>query len=521
MGIILLVIVLFFAVIEALIGVNRGVVYSTIRIVFLGLGTLIAAILAKHVAISMLMNMAITKGANGSNLSEVASNLLGNAGLGYIAETIGVPAAAWTLSAVIPFVFSVLFILFKMLTLIIFIIAEKLLDKTQIKNLSKSFDVPSKMFGGVLGGLIGITSCAIVASPVSGLVKTIDDTGAANSVLHMMDVISNQQATAYLEESSVYQISSKLDDVAFHCLEAETVYAASEFVEPDAVEKLYDSMLMTPVTYVCRYTGAEAISYAIYENISDVSPADVGGENVATESYNFPELVSEIAGVAQKLDDAVSNSSMDEVSNKDKLLAAQELADYVLDTSILADEDKLAILNASSDKISESLGKMMGMDSELSILAKYDSFDELKSEIEGIFAVMHIVVDIESASDGSLQIDVEKLLADKALLASYIDSLMKLSNGSEMICDFINKMTLELTGGQINNIVSKNSIQAVSADDIAETVMRLAELSEYAGKESLSEEDVEQLQEKLLSLKNNRVLQPNVCENVEKWLGLK
>lgn len=524
-GSILLIAVLVCALIEILIGVKRGIAFTGVRIVLWALGTLVAVLVSKKLATAIVLKLVAAYGYSGASISEITVGALSDAGLGNFAQMLGVPVAGLALSAVVPFVFAVLFILMKLLTWIVFLIIKAVIKKSKAAKYFTERPVWSKIAGGVVGGVAAVIACAIIASPVSGLVKTIDDSGAVDSIFHLAEMVTEDTDTLKnLAEQSAIAMAVELEKKGLIALDGAVPVYADAAVAPVAYEELnledlralYDSLVKSPAAYICRYTGGEGIAMAIYRNSSTISTADVGADDYREMNYNFPDTVAGFLGISNKIDDTATLIHDGAGFCPEVVNSVEEVIFYVLDTDLITSDDKLYMLNSSVTGIQNGINELFGLGEQVEFVKAYDSFDDFKQDIDNVFTIARVVSDVEWTNGGSIaDIDVNRLLTDVELMKDFIHTTLKLSVGADIIAAVVNAKVSELTDGALTKAVSAESILAAGEENVVLTFTAVFDLNKYMGRRNLSDEEFDEVVEKAALIEEYGVVLPEAVETVK------
>ncbi|MCQ2495897.1 MAG: hypothetical protein MJ131_04825 [Lachnospiraceae bacterium] len=131
-SIILLLTMLAVVLIDVLLGVFRGASFSLLRLVFHALGSFIAAILAKSVAIDIIMAVAGNSGHAGISLNSTVAKALSLSVEDEFVQTLSAPISGLSLSFAVPLVFVGLFIVFKFISWLLYFILKMI-----IKHIAK------------------------------------------------------------------------------------------------------------------------------------------------------------------------------------------------------------------------------------------------------------------------------------------------------------------------------------------------------------------------------------------------
>lgn len=530
-GLILLVIVLLSMAVEVLLGVKRGIALTGVRVFLWMLGTLVAALLAKKIAISIVMKVAASNSLQGATLAEVAAAALKGAGLGKLADVVCIPLAGLALSAAVPVVFVILFVIAKLITLGLYFVVKAIIKRSKAANVFTERPVWSKVAGGVVGGFVAVITCAIIASPASGLMRTVSESGSADSLFHIAKLTTGGKAVAgKVAELAPIKLAIKIEKNEVDGIGTIRVYAAdddatvvieAESAIVDDIQEVYESVVDSPVEYVLKFTGAEAIAQAIYEGTSEVSPADIGVDDEEKQdvTYNFPATVADVMTITDAVDTAVTLINDGGGLTTELVDSFEEIINYALETDIVSDDDKLAMLNESVPMISEKINGALGLEAGTEILGTYNSIEDLKQDVGNIVEIAHVVAESDViGSNGFQDVDVNALMNDTELLKSFVHSAMAISNGPSIIATIVNNKVTELSDGKINNPVSEASISNAGEDKVISTFTTLLDLQAYLGKTEFTDAERADIDAKASLIESYGVVSQTAIEEVKQWI---
>ena len=429
-GIILLAVLLLLAGIEVWVGIKRGGPFVGLRFVLWALMTVVAALITKPIARAIVKALLNSQGMEGASPYELAQAMLSESGLGVTAEIFGVPLAGLMLSLFAPFVFVVLFLFMKFFSWILFIIAKKIINKQSFAPVFSNMTTPKKVIGGVAGFLIGVLSCAIIASPISGLIKTIDDSGAVESAFHIAEIATEKvtgEETA--ESSATEEVSADLSD---------------GMSIADA-RKMYNSFVHSPASYVCRFTGTEWIAMKIYNGISTVTPKQVGAVKDEPITYSFPVALANLLSIANKIDRSATLIHDGKGYCPELVDSFEDIAFYFLDGKLMTDSDKLTMLNASLDTIENAFEEAIGIGDEKRVFKPFDSYEVFREDVRTIFAIARIPASLTTQRDNNklesvFDLTPLMLVENERFLEDLIHLMFKLNSGPESLASLLNSV---------------------------------------------------------------------------------
>ncbi len=482
MGWLVLLVVLICIAVEVLVGLKRGVVLSGIRFALTVLGTVVAAIAAKAFAEKGIMDIAETQNVTGSNLATVGKAFLdktvSQVSLGSV---LGPHAAGIAMSALAPIGFVIMFLLFKLVTLLIFVILKAVLKKTLKTGEPKP--VWSKASGAVLGGIVGLVSCALVLTPVQNVLSRIGEPDAVNDLCTLLETEANV-------DESVTKI----------------------------IKKGANSLGKTPSSYLFKFTGSKALANAVITPISTVTPEDIGSMGTST-NYNFAESVGEIMKMIKPAANTIEVIKSKDYLKKENIETISNMIDVILNTKILADSDKVALVKAFQPLLDKEIKAATGQkDDGKSILGDFTDIEGLKKNINKTIDVVTNLADLvetvkkksaepDKPADpedplGLKSIDVEAILDEPEQIDKLIDSVFALESGPEMISSLVNRELATSTGDTFTDIIDPEKLQAAGPEVVREAVDSILPLTDLIKSGSYSAEDVEKIDEKIDEIAN-------------------
>lgn len=519
-GIILLLAVILCAGIEALIGVKRGIALTGVRIVLWVIGTVVAAFTAKGLANFIVRKVAASYSIPGKTIAEISANALNSAGMSNMSGVLGVPVAGLVLSAAVPVAFVLMFIVMKLVTLGLYFIAKAIIKKSKAAESFTDRPVWSKIAGGVVEGVAAIIACAIIASPVSGLLKKVNDAGAADSVFHIMEVtVGGRNVAGRIAQAAPVRFAIKLEKQGIDGIGIIRVYAADgdEGVLDD-IREIYDSVVGSPAEVLCQIVGGESIAMAIYEGTSEVTTEDVGAQDYQEMTYSFPATVEEVMGVTENIDTTVTLLNEGAGLTSELVDSVEGIVNYALDTELFSDEDKLYMLNASVPAIQSGINNALGLEEGTEFLGTYDSLDDFRQDVGSVMEIAHVVADSDIAAGGLANVDVNALMADPELAKSFIHSAMQISTGPEIITSLVNSKVNELSKGKVTNPVSVESISNAGEDKVVSTFSALLDMTKYLGQNSFTDAERADIDAKAAEIESYGVISHDSITEVKGWI---
>lgn len=507
MGWIILIVVLISIGLEVLIGLKRGIILSGIRLGFTVIGTVVAALIAKSLTAKIIFAVAKSQGITGANLAtvgkELMDKLISQANLG---SALGPHAAGLAMSAAVPFLFVVLFLIFKLLTLFLFLIAKACLKKPLKTDEPKP--TWSKTSGAVLGGIVGLVSCAIVLAPIHGIFRQIAQSGAVDDVCDMLETKAN--------------VGPSITNM---------------------VKKSTKSLGKSPSAYLFRYTGAEALSNAVVSGLSTVTPKDIGSMGTSTKydlQNSLGELLKFVKPVGKALPIIESLTAKDKSADVTSLLTSENIdiingvIDTILDTKLLADADKVALVKSIQPLIDKGVKSALGQkDDAPSILGDVTDIKALKENINKTIDVVASLADLaQSIKDtnpdpdkqpdpedplGLKDLDVEAILDQPEKIDKLIDNVFKLDAGPDMIASLVNESVASAAGEEFKDIISADKLKEVGAEKVREAVDSILPLTDLIKSGEYTADDVSKIDDKIDELAKLNILSPEDQEALKDY----
>lgn len=506
-GLIVFGVVIILALIEALIGVKRGLFCTCFRILFWAVTTFLAALIAKAVSLSILTKVATaTIFDNGAETILEGIAEYEKAGKGFITKSFEVPILGIGLSASIPIVFVVIFILAKLISWILYIIFKAVIKGTAFGNMISERPTWSKITGGVLGFFVGIYSCAIILMPVTGLVSEIEGSDAVESV------------------KSIAQNAIKIEDVYSENGLTEREKSDRENMLNEA-EKIYNKLAHSPQYYISKFSGAQSLSNALYHSISKVSGEKLKVKGHSDMEYSFPETVGELLGIAEKAEKVVKYVANEEGLTDRFVDSIEDVSRYLLKLNLFTDEEKLDIINSGIETAEEAIWKAIGYTPEdTKLFDKFTSVGEFTDRLRDIFELVKRLaktdwMGIADSLTAVRELKPEEILDNSQMLSDLAQNVIAIDNGAKVIGDVINGAIEAATEGGIKTVVSEYDLKNATAEELADTTKIITELMDYEGR-TLTEQEADEVEAKLDELKNVGLINANAIEEVRKIMWI-
>lgn len=486
MGWIILGVVLVCVALEVLIGLKRGIILSGVRLGFTVIGTVIAALCAKAITSKIIFVIAKSQDVNEKTLAAAGKALLDKLNTEVsLGSALGPHAAGLAMSAAVPFIFVVLFLLFKLITLFLYLILKAVLKKPLRADEPKP--VWSKASGAVLGGLVGLLSCAIVFAPARGIVTRINESDSINDLCAILEQKANVDKSV-----------------------------------TDTIRTVTESLGDAPSDYLFRYTGTEALSAAIVSGLSTITPSDIGSMGTSTK-YDLQSGLAELLKLitpARKTIDVIASK---DYFKKENLETISNMIDAILETKLLADSDKVALVKSLQPILDNAIKSATGQkNSDSSILGDFTDINGLKDSINKTLDVVSNLADIvysakKSPTDpgtpadpddplGLKNLDVEAILDQPEKIDKLIDSVFTIESGPEMISSLINNEISSSVGNEFADLIKPETLKEVGAETVREAVDSILPLTDMIKSGNYTADDVEKIDEKVDELAKLKII---------------
>ena len=260
---------------------------------------------------------------------------------------------------------------------------RKLKRKHSIAAFLIKKSVASSVFGGILGAVIAVYSCAIIASPVSQIVRIIADEKVADDAVDVVSTAANEDL-GELFEHAFDKREPKVDKLP-------KVFEISESfsLRPEDFKELFDTAGDSVAHYIYKYSGADFVATAIYDYLSPVKPEDIDLINKGTAVYNFPQSLkyyNRFIPATKAFIDTIRKGegvSYEVVDRIERFLIL--LFSNGGEGDVLTDSDKLAIANNITDTLNDEINKVLGPYSTDRVLKQFESYDQVNSGMSDVF----------------------------------------------------------------------------------------------------------------------------------------
>ncbi len=470
--------------VEVFLGAKRGAIHSGIRAGLWLVGSALAALLARVIAKPIVTAILRANGGAGNKAAAVMGTFAADKGLDAgIADSISGPAAGWVMSLAIPVVFVVLYFIFKLMTFLLGLLVEYLMDKNKSEDDKKQVPVWSRIVGGLVGAILALVSCAVLVSPLSGVTHVVRKSGNLDAVLNTITIVSDDSG-----------------DTA------------------SMIEDFYNSVESSPAAYVLRYTGAEAIANGVYSINSRVSSSYVGADEAETKRYSFPDMLSGIMNISESAEKVLRLIDSDNYTIRELTDSMEVLVMSVVKTELLEDNDKLGIVNASADTLSRMIAEGIGF-KDLKLLEHYRDYDSFVKDVERLFKVVGKIGDLASGYSSFDDINIDKLVSDRELLTEFIHETLQISNGAEIISEITNSSIAEISAGRYENIINPDIVKKAGEVNVIETLETLGEMQQYIDRSYLSDDEIEDIRRKADDLEAYGIIESDTILDILNQLG--
>ncbi|MCR4624651.1 MAG: CvpA family protein [Lachnospiraceae bacterium] len=250
--------------------------------------------------------------------------------------------------------------------------------------------VASSIFGGILGAVIAVYSCAIIASPVSQIVRIIADEKVAADAVDVISTAANEDL-GELFDHAFDKREPKVDKLP-------KVFEISESfsLRPEDITEVFDTADDSVVHYIYKYTGADCLASTIYNSLTPVKTDEIDLAKKGVAEYNFPDslryyakYIPQFRSLIETLHkgEGVSVGVLNKVESTLKLLfKSGDKGD------VLSKQDKLQIANSMVDTLNETIVKQIGPYTVDVVLKHFDSYEEIDAGMTDVFNEMKRIV---------------------------------------------------------------------------------------------------------------------------------
>ena len=271
-------------------------------------------------------------------------------------------------------------------------VKPKKIKAPKVKKLKKKHSIAafliqkskaSSVFGGILGGIIAIYSCAIIFAPLSNMVRIIADAGVAKDAVDIMATAVNEDVRALFDNAFV-KSDKKADNYP-------KVFEISEnfSLRPEDFTEVFDTVDDSIAHYVYKYSGADFVATAIYNSLSPVKPEDIDLVKKGTDVYRFPESLKYYAGFIPTTKSLIETLRKGEGVSLEVIGRIERILKLLLNTGskgdVLTKADKLDIANAIVDTLDDKIKEQLGPYSTDRILDRFEDFDQVNSGMTEVF----------------------------------------------------------------------------------------------------------------------------------------
>ena len=261
--------------------------------------------------------------------------------------------------------------------------ARKLKKKHSIASFLIQKSKASSVFGGILGGIVAIYSCAIIFAPLSNMVRIIADARVAKDAVDIMATAVNEDVGALFDNAFV-KSDKKVDNYP-------KVFEISEnfSLRPEDFTEVFDTADDSIAHYVYKYLGADFVATSIYNSLSPVKPEDIDLTRKGMEVYRFPESLKYYAGFIPTVKSLIETLRKGEGVSLEVIGRIERILKLLFDTGskgdVLTKADKLDIANAIVDALDDKIKEQLGPYSTDRILDRFEDFDQVNSGMTTVF----------------------------------------------------------------------------------------------------------------------------------------
>ena len=241
----------------------------------------------------------------------------------------------------------------------------------------------SSVFGGILGGIVALYSCAIVFAPLSNMISIISGGKMAGEAVDLMATVVNEDVGELIDNAFV-KTDKKPDNYP-------KVFEISDSfsLRPEDFKELFDTAGDSVAHYIYKYSGADFVATAIYDYLSPVKPEDIDLINKGTAVYNFPQSLkyyNRFIPATKAFIDTIRKGegvSYEVVDRIERFLIL--LFSNGGEGDVLTDSDKLAIANNITDTLNDEINKVLGPYSTDRVLKQFESYDQVNDGMSDVF----------------------------------------------------------------------------------------------------------------------------------------
>ena len=241
----------------------------------------------------------------------------------------------------------------------------------------------SSVFGGILGGIVALYSCAILVAPLSNMISIISGGKMAGEAVDLMATVVNEDVGELIDNAFV-KTDKKPDNYP-------KVFEISDSfsLRPEDFKELFDTAGDSVAHYIYKYSGADFVATAIYDYLSPVKPEDIDLINKGTAVYNFPQSLkyyNRFIPATKAFIDTIRKGegvSYEVVDRIERFLIL--LFSNGGEGDVLTDSDKLDIANNITDTLNDEINKVLGPYSTDRVLKQFESYDQVNDGMSDVF----------------------------------------------------------------------------------------------------------------------------------------
>ena len=267
---------------------------------------------------------------------------------------------------------------------------KKLKRKHSIAAFLTKKSVASSVFGGILGAVIAVYSCAIIASPVSQIVRIIADEKVADDAVDVVSTAANEDLIE-LFEHAFDKREPKVDKLP-------KVFEISESfsLRPEDITEVFDTADDSVVHYIYKYTGADFVASSIYNSLTPIKPEDIEITKQGVKEYNFPDSLRHYSRYIPQLRSLIEVLHKGEGMSMEALNKVESTLQLLFKSGekgdLLSSSDKLDIANSMVDKLNETIVEQLGPYTVDVKLQHFDTFAQVDYGMSEMFEEMRKII---------------------------------------------------------------------------------------------------------------------------------
>ncbi len=342
-------------VVDVLIGVLRGAQFSALRFLFYVIGTVVSALLAKTVAVKILVCIFEKEICKGNSIYSNIHGLINENANADIADIFGASASGITLSAAVPFVFVGLFIAFKLITWLLYFIV-KLIIRHAAKKAKKAGEqaLMVEIPANAEDGSVYMTG----ENPDDLVIPETEDINLTQTVLSQ----AAEMAVAEIEEASFEIVADTEKSPDIQQPAAETIEPVAEAAEmvAEAAEPVVEEAETAVEAAEPVAEEAETATEAAETAVEAAEPVQITEEIVSTEQPELPAIVEEQQAEAVQVPEEEQTEELLPAAEEEE--QTEELVPVAEEEEHLAEAQKPDVKKSFAEKFTEKglLSRLLG-----------------------------------------------------------------------------------------------------------------------------------------------------------------